>query len=453
MSTNWKFNLALVAAALATAAQAAPTPDELARLGKDLTPIGAERAGNKDGTIPEWTGGVCTAPADYKPKEGKRGFPYADPFAADKPTLQITAANLEKHADKLDAAQVHLLKTYPSYRIDVYPTRRSACFPNWAYENTVKRAANPKLTGDAPGLQGAHAQFPFPVPKTGQEAMWNFVASFHPVYYMGNFETIMADANGNRSLVTRSTVRYRYPYWDNSKTESNELFTLLNINESPASKSGSMDLRATWPRMDEKEPRAWSYTPGQRRVRLAPEFTYDTVAPQYGGLVLFDELNGFDGKMDRFDFKIVGKKELYIPYNSFKYLHTPTEEAMGKNHVNPDTLRWELHRVWVVEATRKPGARHVYSKKVYYLDEDSWLVASYNSFDDAGKLYRSSVFPIYEQYDVPMATTHNQIGFDHVRGGWFIGSHPVVGTSGWRQVDEVPSSYFAPDSMAAMGVR
>ena len=450
---HWRLSTVVAAAALVTTAQAAPSASEVARLGKELTPVGAERAANKDGAVPEWTGGLCTPPAGYKPKEGKHGFPYADPFASEKPVLQITAANMAQYADKLDAAQMQLLKTFPTYRIDVYPTHRTACYPNWVYENTVKRAANPKLVGDAPGLEGAHAQVPFPIPKTGYEVMWNFLTVYHPVNYMWNFQTILADANGTRTLVTRSTVRYRFPYWDNSKTDGDEISTLLNYNESPAAVSGRMDMRAFWSRMDEKEPRAWSYTPGQRRVRLAPEFTYDTVASQYGGLLVYDEINGFDGKMDRFDFKLIGKKELYIPYNVYKYLQMPADDVMAKNHVNPDAMRWELHRVWVVEATRKPGARHVYSKKVFYVDEDSWLASSYVSFDEAGKLYRSSIYPVYQQYDVPMALTHSNIGYDHIRGGWFLGSHPLPGTAGWREVDTIPSSYFSPDSMAALGVR
>jgi len=451
---DWKNAIALTVAGLcAAAAHATPTAAEVARLGKDLTPVGAEKAGNKDGTIPEWTGGLCTPPAGYKPLDGKHGYPYVDPFAAEKPTLTINAANMAQYADKLDPAQLVLMKAYPTYHIEVYPTHRTACHPNWVYENTAKRAMNPKLVGDAPGLEGAQAQIPFPIPKTGYEVMWNFVTAYTPKFFMGTWDTYLSDPSGNRTLVTKATVRYRWPYWDNSKTQTDEMTTLLNFNEAPASKSGSMDMRAQWLRMDLKEPKAWSYTPGQRRVRLAPEFTYDTVSAQYGGRLVFDEISGFDGKMDRFDFKLVGKKELYIPYNPTKYLSAKVEDLMLKDHINPALLRWELHRVWVVDATRKPGARHIYSRKVFYIDEDSWQIASYVSFDDAGKLYRSSIYPIHQQYDVPMPTTHNNIGYDHIREGWYLGAHPIPGTSGWREVDSIPDSYFSPDSMAAIGVR
>ena len=66
----------------------------------------------------------------------------------------------------------------------------------------------------------------------------------------------------------------------------------------------------------------------------------------------------FAGRSDRFDWKIVGKQEMLIPYNSNR-LHTPTKDSdvLLANHLNPDHVRWELHRVYVVEATLKAGQR------------------------------------------------------------------------------------------------
>jgi hypothetical protein len=453
---DWKTLVALAVAALASSAQAAPTAAEAARLGKDLTPVGAEKAGNKDGTIPAWTGGLCSPPPGYKPANGKHGFPYVDPYAAEKPIASVTAANVDKYADKLDPGQLELFKRFPAtYRIDIYPTHRSACFPDWVYENTIKRVMNPKLVGDAPGLDGAHAQIPFPIPKTGYEAMWNTITGYHPVYFGGEWQTWLMDAGGNKTMVAKASTRYHWEYLDNTKTSSDKVLGLLNQNTAPASKAGSMDMRINWARMDEKSPRAWSYTPGQRRVRLAPEFTYDTVAAQYGGMIVFDEISGFDGKMDRFDFKLVGKKEMLVPYNHWRHHNVAAsggvDSLMMKDHVNPDAMRWELHRVWVVEATRKAGARHIYSKKVWMLDEDSWNIMGYQAYDDAGKLYRAQSYPLFQAYDIQMPNTHNQVGYDFVKNGWFLGSTAVG--EGWRKVDPLPENYLTPDSMAAKGVR
>ena len=218
---DWKTLVALAVSALATqGADAAPTAAEAARLGKDLTPVGAEKAGNKEGTIPAWTGGLCSPPAGYKPANGKNGFPYVDPFAAEKPIARITADNLSQWADKLDRRpRSKLFKRFPAtYRMDVYPTHRTACHPDWVYENTIKRVMNPKLVGDAPGLDGAHAQVPFPIPKTGQEAMWNSVTALPPA------STTAATGRpgwstpaATRHWSPRRRTRYHWEYWDNSQ--------------------------------------------------------------------------------------------------------------------------------------------------------------------------------------------------------------------------------------------
>ena len=86
-----------VAAAFATGAHAAVTADEAKQLGTTLTPVGAEKAGNEEGTIPEWAGGLTTPPACFVKGSGKR----PDPYAADKPRLAITGKNLAEHASKL----------------------------------------------------------------------------------------------------------------------------------------------------------------------------------------------------------------------------------------------------------------------------------------------------------------------------------------------------------------
>lgn len=440
-----------VLAGIGVQAIAAPSAADAARLGKELTPVGAERAGNKDGTIPEWTGGLCKAPAGYKPTNPEGGAPYVDPFANEKPLFSISASNLDKYADKLDDGQKELFKRNPqTYRIDVYPTHRTACFPDWVYENTFKNVMSPKLVGDGPGLEDAHAQFPFPIPSTGQEVIYNFFARYMPVYYSGEYKTWLTDSAGNRSLSTNATLQYRVDYWDNSRTKSDQMSALNNIHLGPPSQAGEMDMRIQWKRMDQRDPTAWFYTPGQRRVRLAPEFKYDTVVTSNSGIFLWDETNGFDGKMDRFDFKLVGKKEMFVPYNVYKYLNTPTDHLFHKAHVNPDSLRYELHRVWVVEALLKPGARHVESKKVFYLDEDSWSIVGYEAYDQAGKLVRAQWFPLVQAYDVPAPANINQLIYDFVKQTWAL---EIGVDGGFHKSAPLPANYFTSDGMASRGVQ
>src|SRR5262249_37452572 len=137
---------ALVAAAVFASGALAKSPDA-GKLGKSLTPVGAERAGNKDGTIPEWTGGITQPPAGYKV-----GMHHPDPYASDKPVFTIDAKNYKQYAEKLGAGQVAMFEKYPNWKMVVYPTRRSASFPERTYEMTIKNAATGELVDDGEGV-------------------------------------------------------------------------------------------------------------------------------------------------------------------------------------------------------------------------------------------------------------------------------------------------------------
>lgn len=432
---------------------AAPSAAEIAQLGKSLTPIGAEAGANKDGSIPAWTGGLCKAPAEYKPKDSRGGFPYVDPFASDKVAYTVTSKNMAEHADKLSDGSKELLKRYPeSFRIDVYPTRRSACHPAWVYENTIKGAAKPKLEAGGIGVSGAHAQVPFPIPKNGFEVMWNSLLSFFGPTELQQYSNILVDASGNTSLLSAAEVRHYRPYWDTSKTEMASdapYWTFLQRDAEPASKAGSAFLSYSYLRPDVKDPTRWSYITGQRRVRVAPEFKYDTVSAASAGLLLFDEINGFDGKMDKYNFKLVGKKEVLVPYNNYR-LDAPLDKWVGKNHLNPDLQRWELHRVWVVDAELRSGERHVQKIKRFYIDEDSWLISLYDGIDEQGKPHHSMQFAVYSDYDKPMPRTGWYTLYEFNKNAMSVFRPRNFGYV-WQ--DPFPASTFQPDAMAGAAVR
>ncbi|RJF91706.1 DUF1329 domain-containing protein [Noviherbaspirillum saxi] len=454
------FMVIAASALMAGHVYAAPTPEEAKQLGTTLTPIGAEKAGNKDSTIPAWDGGLCKTPAGYNPTRGSAGgTPFVDPFASDKPLYRITQANYNQYADKLDEGTKELFKRYSTMAIDVYPTRRSVCYPDWVYENTVKRVMNPKLVGSAPGLAGAHAQIPFPIPKSGYEVMWNANTKYEPVHMTGHIDAGLMDASGTYTRTSFQTIENWTPYWDNTLTslpEDKPFWALIASNKYPASQAGGKQLRYQFLRPDLKDSMAWSYVPGQRRVRLAPEFKYDTVSTTSGGILIFDEINGFDGKMDKFDFKLIGKKEMYVPYNAYKFQNASLEETMKKNHANPDIYRWELHRTWVVEATLKQGERHVQQKKVFYVDEDSWIPVIYYSVDHAGKPHHLMHLAVWQQYDWPGPRGGNYVLYDLNRGIYGNQSKPWgpgAENTGWFKVPARATNYFTPDSLAGSGVR
>jgi len=387
---------------LAAHVMAAVSPEEAAKLGTTLTPVGAEKAGNADGSIPAWTGGI---PKNAGAVDSK-GF-LADPFASEKPLFVITAATVDKYKDKLSDGQVAMFKRYPeTYKIPVYPTHRTVNLPPEIYESIKRSALNVKPINDGNGLEGftGNRYYAFPIPKNGVEALWNHITRYHG----GNLRRIITQAtpqtNGSYTPIRfeeEVAVPQLIPDMDPAKAANVLTFFKQSVT-APARLAGNVLL--VHETLDQvKEPRlAWIYNAGQRRVRRAPQVAYDGPGTASDGLRTSDNFDMFSGAPDRYDWKLVGKKEMYIPYNSYK-LDQPTlkyDDIIKAGHINQDLTRYELHRVWEVVGTVKPSERHIYAKRHMYIDEDSWQVALVDHYDGRGQLWR-------------VAEGHAQIYYDH----------------------------------------
>ena len=440
---------ALVAAAFATGAQAAVSAEEAKQLGTTLTAIGAEKAGNKDGTIPAYTGGTTTAPAGYKAGDGVR----PDPFAGEKPRLVIDAKNMAQHADKLTEGAKAMLQKYPTFRIDVYPTHRSVAFPKFVADNTLKNATAAKTLNDGRSMEGAHAGFPFPIPKTGYEAMWNHLVRFNGQAYEAKYRNLNVDSSGRAVLATEGQSVQEYPFWDTTKASSDVFWRIKLMYTGPARRAGEGLMLVDPLDIGTKDRRAWMYLPGQRRVKIAPDLAFDTPNPGTAGSTTFDDTFIFNGSMDRFDFKLVGKKEMFIPYNDYAAVyHAKQDDLLKPNHLNPDLVRWEQHRVWVVEATLKEGKRHVYSKRTFYLDEDSWAAIASDEYDARGQLYRTGFAYMTPSYDVPAPYTDMFGHYDLVARQYSLTGF-IAETGGLKQVKPQGEKEWSPDTLAGAGVR
>lgn len=370
--------------------------DQIARLGKDLTPVGAERAGNKEGTIPAWEGGVTKAPAGFDANKG-----WTSPFAGDKPLYTITAANAEQHKEQLAPGQLALLKRYPTYKMVVYPSRRSAAFPESVYAAVKAEAGKIDTANDGNSvLNVGSSTVPFPVPSTGVEVIWNHAFRYRGgtlVRYQTEFPV---QTNGAFTPVKR----YEETIFGNGlKDTPNVLFYFRTSYRAPSSIAGEVLLAHDF--IDQvKQPRAaWVYNPGTRRVLRAPEIAYDTPRNGVDGLSTIDDYDAYNGSPDRFQWKLMGKKEMIISYNnnqltdkSLKYT-----DIIKPGTMNQDLVRYELHRVWVVEATLRPGKSHVYGKRTYYIDEDSWQIAHADLYDGHGELWRVMEVHGVQYYDAP----------------------------------------------------
>jgi len=430
--------------------QAAVSPEEAAALGKTLNPLGGEMAANPDGSIPAWTGqqGVSASGA-------KVGDIPVQPFPGEKAVAQITAQNMAQYADKLSEGTQALLKKYPdSFRVDVYPTHRTAVAPQYVYDNTAKNATQCQTKDDGKSLQGCYGGIPFPIPKAGIEVVWNHLLRVeNEATDLTDFKNIVLTADGSRTLATQNDQSNQYPYYykDGSADKwSGEYFLMRFATTAPPFKAGeSLVFRDS---IDVKQSRqAWQYLVGQRRVRRAPTVAYDTPDFVASGANYFDEVMGLMGHIDRFDWKLVGKREMYVPYNANEVVTASLDEAYGKHHLNPDKVRWELHRVWEVEATVAGGKRHAVAKRKFYFDEDSWMVLLMDGYDSEGKLWRTTQITPFVLPSTPMLALKPAHIFNLQANT--MSTTQSLNEAVYKVDARKPETHYTGDAVAAEGVR
>ena len=430
--------------------QAAVDAEQAARLGTSLTPVGAERAGNADGSIPGWEGGLSKDAG--KVSEGFR----EDPFASEKPLFVITPENLAQYQDHLTPGQLAMFKRYPkTYRIPVYTTHRSIGWPEEAYAVAKQNATRTKLIAGGNGLENYNSPLAFPIPQNGLEVIWNHITRYRGGSYERETTTFMTTPNGDYSWKTeRDRLAYSEQLLDyNAERSKNILYYFTSVNIAPARDVGNVLL--VHETLDQvKEPRmAWQYNSGQRRVRRAPQVAYDSPGP--GNLRTNDQLDMFNGSPDRYEWKLVGKKELYIPYNSFRLADPKLQydDIIKPGHIDQDKTRYELHRVWEVVGTLKQGERHIYSKRHMFVDEDSWTIVESDSYDSRGNLWRVSENHILPLYDAQTEISAGEMTYDLTSGRYVANGMFNQVKNAYQFGLKAKTSEFTPAALRNIGIR
>jgi len=453
MKTTRKLFSVLAFSLLASSVMAAVSPEEAAKLGTSLTPLGAEKAGNADGTIPEWTGGLKTDAAPLK-----NGH-LTNPFKDEQPKFVITAQNAEQYKDKLTAGQMAMFKRYPeTYKIRVFPTHRSVAVPDEIYEAAKKSALNTELVEGGNGLANFtdSRYYAFPIPKNGLEVIWNHITRYRGGNVRRNIVQATPQTNGSYTMVHfEDEVAFPLGMTDlDPERAKNALLFFKQRVTAPSRLAGNVLL--VHDSLDQvKEPRqAWIYNAGQRRVRRAPQVAYDGPGTASDGMRTTDNFDMFSGAPDRYDWKLIGKKELYIPYNSYEIASSDLkyDQIIKAGHVNQDLARYELHRVWEIEATLKSGERNIYAKRRFFVDEDSWTIVQSELYDGRGQLWRVGEAHSLQYYQHKVPAYAFEALYDIIISGRYI-----IGMSN----EEKPHEYgyrasardFTPAALRNAGVR
>lgn len=367
-------------------------PEEIAKLdGPQFTCMGSTKAGSADGVIPEYGGKWLGAWPGLTDLSGYTPGPYVD----DKPLFTITAANMQGYAEKLTEGQKALLEKYPdTFRMRVFPTHRDFRIPDWACEVVKRNAAESELVHDGRGITGVTGNISFPFPASGDEAIWNVIGPYRPWSEQVTHRIANVHHNGTITWGQQrfiSMAPYSDPVKRGSKQDRISSYFLQEYLLPPRDR-GSLD--SGWQPNDflHDSTTTWQYNPGTRRVRQAPEVGFDYPIPPSGAHTV-DDNYVFNGSPERYDWKIVGQREVYLPMHSFE-INDPAlkyKDLLTAGTINPDRVRYELRRVWVVQGDLKPGVRHIYKKRVIYADADTWIAPWGDNYDRRGELWRVSM--------------------------------------------------------------
>lgn len=430
-----------------TAEETSPPAAQLG--GAQLTPLGAERAGNAAGTIPPWEGGITAPPPDYVPGEHE-----VDPFPDDAVLYTITADNLDNYADKLSPGQQALLKAHPgSWYLPVYRTRRSASYPDWVYKAVEENARKATLlTAGKGGVADANVSSPFPIPASGVEVVWNHNLRWRGIRVQRSFGQAAVTFRGHYT-VTLQAQDVAFPYaadpGDKLRTQfPNILLALKTKTIAPGLISGDGALLIE-PIDQTDEPRlSWRYNRNLRRILRTPYLANAYPAADTDNLRTVDEFDMFNGSPSEYDWALKGKQELYIPYNAYR-IHAQGleyDDIVKKQHINPELTRYELHRVWVVEGTLKPGKKHIYRRRVFYVDEDSWQIAVADNYDLDGNLWRTSEAHALNYYEVPVLWSTLEVYYD-LKAQRYLVSGMDNRRNPYRFSDNADPREFSPNAL------
>jgi hypothetical protein len=446
------FATLLLSSALALApARGAVSEAEAARLGKEATPLGGDPTASADGAIPAWDGGLRTPPAGYKV-----GDHHPDPFASDQPLYTITAANAAQYEGRLTAGHLALLKAYPNYKLIVYPSHRSASNPQRIYDATRRNATSAQLTAGGNGVSGAVVGAPFPFPQSGLEVIWNHLTRYRGVAATRKYGQAAPTRDGSYTLV-KFEDEFLFNYVREGITDQDLDNTLLFYKQAvvaPARLAGAILVVHETLNQVKEDRRAWIYNAGQRRVRRAPNVAYDAPGTAADGMRTNDQFDMFNGAPDRYEWKLIGKKEMIVPYNSYK-LHSDQvkyTDILKPQHINQDLARYELHRVWVVDGTLKPGTSHIYPRRTFYIDEDSWQTLAVDQYDAHGQMWRVSEAHCINYYDAQVFWSTLEVHTDLIAGRYLAIGLDNEGSTYDFGAKRTPEDY-SPDALRRDGMR
>jgi hypothetical protein len=444
----------LASATLARSAQAQSAPPDPNLLKTTLTPFGGERAGNADGSIPAWTGGLVSAPLP----------PNADVkvhlFEDEQPLYTVDASNMAQYTDFLTPATQYQIQKF-GMTVPVYQTHRTAAAPQYVYDNTAKNVLTAKLDprGGRLGFTGAYGGLPFPIIDTsdpltgGAQLIWNHLTCWFDYSDFSTFSPGSVVINGQLILVGATASHTIYPYYDpNGSLETYDGYFSKGhyYYKAPSAVVGQEDLVWHSTNVNINPDIVWTVLNGQGRVRKAPNQAFDAPNPDSNGIASLDESSCFYGNPSQYDWTYIEKKEMLVPYNCNKQVFSTLQEMCGPHFIKPEFMRWEKHRVWVFEGNLHPGIQNVDIRRRFYADEDTGLILLGEGYDGNNFMWKGYMICNWCVPSVPGTIEGQTIVYQLQTGDWVINGVCGYGDTPDEkyELSQAPA-LFEPQEMAA----
>ncbi len=440
---------------------AAANAADASQLGHSLTYAGAQAAGNADGSIPAFEG---TVPPTAGWSFGKFRGDYWQ-HRGEKSLFTITAANAVKYAANLSPGQMAMFAAHPQYQMDVYPTHRDCGMPDFVQKNTLANVGKASIGADGWSLATAELpSVPFPIPKSGIEAMQNFQTHYQGLGTEWDLaRTYIAPRPGGSDFIMLEYAQLFYYPWGKMGEQTMEQFGNLQNGtfysyDRPNALAGQALVQRYY---FDKAPESYYYFTGQRRVRRLPTYAYDAPIIGTENTYANDAIQIFYGTPDRFDWKLLGKKELYVPYNSFIDARLPFSK-LSTSYPDADLRRYEKHRVWVLEGDVKAGVRHNTPRKVLYVDEDSWIVVADDEYDEDKRLWHYKENLTWPAYEADVCTSAGMfMTYDLLNGRYFAdqvelglgAGHDVKLETKQSEDPRLKDDFYSPENLRSISER
>ena len=373
---------------------------------------------------------------------------YPDPFSNDQIILSINIDNYKEYKDNiLTPGQISMFETYPkTFKMNIYPSRRSCAVPSEVLALTDKNAL---LIDDGEGVVGVVGSIPFPNPTEALHHVWNHILRYRGVEIYGASPFYIINPDGTRIYGAGEAIAKNYwnPFVRDEKKGLQGML-MTKVTHPPRLADASTLVIESLNAF--KSPRkAWVYNPGTRRVRRAPDITYDYKPSASQGLTTVDQVDGFNGAKDRYNWSDLGTQSRLMPYNAYKFHETQIEEVLTPYHVNQDHLRYELVNVNVVKATLKDDKRHIIPQRIMYFDIDSHNMLAEETFDDQSNLMAYREFPVINFYDQPMCLSIHSATYDFATRRYQLQSvrSTDIPKVQWRLNEPHDEKMFTPEGL------